>query len=68
LIGQYSITLAYSHAPAAEVSVFNYSSIIIATILGFLLWSEVPDILSGIGGLFIVIAGIFSWWYNQKKR
>ncbi|MFP4457296.1 MAG: DMT family transporter [Clostridia bacterium] len=66
LIGQYSITLAYSYAPAAEVSIFNYSSIIIATILGFILWSEVPDVMSFTGGLLIIIAGIFSWWYNKK--
>ncbi len=67
IIGQYSITLAYSFAPAAEVSVFNYSSIIIASVLGFILWSETPDMLSTIGGVLIIIAGIFSWWYNQKS-
>jgi len=67
LVGQYSITLAYSYAPAAEVSIFNYSSIIIAAILGFILWTEIPDLLSVIGGVLIIIAGIFSWWYNRKK-
>lgn len=67
LVGQYGITLAYTYAPAAEVSIFNYSSIIVSAILGFILWSEIPDALSVAGGSLIILAGFYSWWYNQKN-
>ena len=66
LVGQYSITLAYNYAPAAEVSIFNYSSIIISAILGYFIWAEVPDLMSVIGGSIIIAVATYSWWYNQK--
>lgn len=34
--GQFGITLAYTFAPAREISVYDYSQIIFATILGIL--------------------------------
>ena len=33
--GQFTITAAYSYAPAGKISIFDYSQIIFATLLGF---------------------------------
>ena len=35
--GQFSITAAYTNAPAKEISVYDYSQVIFAAILGFFL-------------------------------
>lgn len=40
--GQFGITAAYYHAPAKEISIYDYSQIIFSTILGFFLFGQVP--------------------------
>ncbi len=58
-VGQFSITKAYTYAPAKEISVFDYSSVIFSALLGILFLSEVPDALSIIGYV-IIIASAFA--------
>ena len=41
--GQFGVTLAYTHAPAREVSVYDYSQILFAAALGYFLFDQVPD-------------------------
>lgn len=56
--GQFSITAAYTHAPAREISVFDYSQIIFAAMLGTFFLGEMPDSFSFIGYLIIIGAGV----------
>lgn len=56
-IGQFGLTHAYRYAKASEVSIYTYSGIIFATIIGFIIWNEIPDILSIFGGLLIILSG-----------
>lgn len=67
-IAQFSLTLAYKNAPASEVSVYDYSNIIFASLLGFVFWRETPDVFSLIGGLLIIISGIVIFIYNNKHK
>lgn len=60
--GQLSITAAYQHAPAREISVFDYSQVVYAAIFGFLLFGELPDIWSFVGYV-IIIGTAFVKWY-----
>ncbi len=56
-IGQFGLTHAYRHAKASQVSIYTYTGILFAAIIGFLVWNEVPDLLSIIGGLLIILSG-----------
>jgi len=56
--GQYGLTLAYRHARAAEISILSYSTVVFSALLGLLLWAEVPDTLSLLGGALILGAGV----------
>ena len=47
--GQFAITAAYANAPAREISVFDYSQIVFAALLGFFFLNQIPDLLSVIG-------------------
>ena len=60
--GQLSITAAYQHAPARDISVFDYSQVVYAALFGFFLFGEVPDIWSFIGYV-IIIGTAFVKWY-----
>lgn len=63
--GQFSITAAYCHAPAKEISVYDYSQIIFATSLGYLFFREIPDKYSFIGYGIIIFAAAAMFWYNN---
>ncbi len=66
--GQFTITAAYSHAPASEISVFDYTQIIFVSLLGFFVFGEIPDILSVTGYIIICAVGIFMFFYRPKKN
>lgn len=66
-IAQFALTNAYRYAPASEVSIYDYTSIIFSGIIGFAIWSEVPDFLSIMGSVLIIGAAVFAFIYNGKK-
>lgn len=65
--GQFSITSAYSYAPAKEISVFDYSQIIFSAVLGFILFGQIPDCLSFLGYFIIVLMAVGMFIYNNKR-
>lgn len=65
--GQFGITAAYTYAPAREISIYDYSQIIFATILGVLFLSEVPDMYSFIGYAVIIAASLVMFVLNNRK-
>ena len=66
-VGQLNITAAYTYAPAKEISVFDYSQVIFAAILGFLFFGELPDMWSWIGYVIIIGTAIVSWRRNLRE-
>lgn len=66
--GQFSITTAYSLAPAKEISVYDYTQVIFAAILGFLLFGQVPDIYSLIGYGIIGTVSVVMFFYQQRTE
>ncbi len=53
-------TRGYASAPASQVGIFSYSSVIFGALIGWLFWNELWDINSFIGGLFIIAAGFLT--------
>ncbi len=66
--GQFSVTAAYTYAPARKISIYDYSQIIFATILGFLIFGEIPDAYSFVGYGLIIAASFFMYLYNRKQH
>lgn len=65
--GQFSITAAYSFAPAREISVYDYTQLIFTASIGFLLFSDIPDIYSFIGYAVIISTAAASYKYNKRN-
>lgn len=65
--GQFSITAAYCHAPAKEISVYDYSQIIFSAVLGFLAFGQIPDLLSWLGYVVICSMAVFMFLYNNRR-
>lgn len=66
--GQFGITAAYFHAPAKEISIYDYSRVIFAAIFGFFLFNQVPDAFSFLGYVLICSMAVVMFVYNKKKR
>ena len=66
--GQFGITEAYYHAPAKEISIYDYSQIIFSTILGFFLFGQVPDRYSVLGYVIICAMALWMFVYNKNRE
>jgi len=70
--GQLCITKAYTKAAARDISVFDYSQILFAAILGWIFLAELPDIFSWIGYVIIIGTAIAKWrymmWRDRKEK
>ena len=75
-VGQFWWTRALHLAPASAVAPFYYLSLVWASILGFMVWGEVPTIGVVIGSIIVVASGIFllvretypGRWLARRKR
>ena len=66
-VGQLGITKAYICAPAREISVYDYTQVIFAAVLGFFVFGDIPDWLSILGYILICGAGVAMFLYNKKR-
>ena len=65
--GHYFLTIAYSQAPAAVVSPFNYTQLIGAAVLGYLIFDESPDVWTWAGAAVIIASGLYVG-YRERVR
>ncbi len=62
--GQFAITAAYRYAPAKEISVFDYSQVLFASLWGALFFAELPDGYSILGYVIIIGTAFAKWYYT----
>jgi drug/metabolite transporter (DMT)-like permease len=55
------IIMALHMAPASTLQPFNYTMLVWATVLGFLIFGDLPDAWTVSGALVIVASGLYSW-------
>jgi drug/metabolite transporter (DMT)-like permease len=67
-IGQYWWTRALHLAPASAVAPFYYLSLIWASILGFVIWGDMPTTSLVIGSAIVAASGLFLLWRESKIR
>lgn len=65
--GQFSITGAYRHAPAREISIYDYSQVIFSAIIGFFLFGDIPDVFSFLGYFIICGMAVLNFLYNNGR-
>lgn len=64
--GMTLMTQAFRFAPAAVIAPFDYTALLWATALGWLIWSEVPDLATYVGAGIIILSGLFIVFREQK--
>lgn len=68
VLAQFLLSIAFGNAPAAVVTVFNYSGLIWATFFGWVIWQEWPSQSILIGGCIVILSNIFVIWRENKVR
>ncbi len=65
--GQLAMTRAYGVGSALLSAALQYTIIIFASVLGFLLWGDRPDPLAALGMAVIVAASLLSVWCTARR-
>jgi drug/metabolite transporter (DMT)-like permease len=66
--GQWIVVLAFRYADASVLAPFSYSQLVWATILGFLVFGEVPDIWTLLGAAIIIASGLYTAHRERLRR
>jgi len=67
-LAQWSLSIAFRHAQAAIVTVFNYSGIVWATLFGWLIWNDLPLPQVFAGAAIVIAANALIVWRESRLR
>lgn len=65
-LGQICLTSAYRHAEAGLVAPFDYASMILAIVIGYTAFAEVPTATTLLGAAIIIAAGSLIIWRERR--
>jgi drug/metabolite transporter (DMT)-like permease len=66
--GQWIVVLAFRYADASVLAPFSYTQLLWVSILGFLVFGEVPDVWTVTGAVFIVASGLYTAHRERVRR
>ena len=66
--GQWIVVLAFRYADASVLAPFSYTQLLWVSILGFLVFDEVPDVWTVVGAAFIVSGGLYTAHRERVRR
>lgn len=64
---QWCVSTAYKYAPAGEISIYSYTSIVFSAIMGIVIWGELPAFAS-ILGMIAIFGGAFVIFRKDAKN
>ncbi len=66
--GQWIVVLAFRYADASVLAPFSYTQLVWVSLLGFLVFGEVPDVWTVSGAIFIVASGLYTAHRERIRR
>ena len=67
-LGMTLITQAYRFAPAAVIAPFDYSALLWAILLGWLIWNDIPGPNVWLGAGILIASGLYILHRETRKR
>ncbi len=67
-LGHYCVARAMTYGPANVLSPFQYFQLIGSVIVGYLMFSEIPDLYTWLGSAVIIASGLFIGWLESRRR
>ena len=68
IIGHLFMIKAFSSAPASIIAPFGYAGLLFATLFGLIIFKEVPDLMTMLGAMTIVSAGLYVWYRDKVTQ
>lgn len=65
--GHYCVARAFTYAPANLIAPLNYTQMIGSVVVGYLMFSEIPDFYTWLGSAVIIAAGLLVGWHGRKR-
>ena len=59
MVAHYAIAASFKRAEVSLITPFEYTALIWAAILGYLIWDEIPEVRVWIGAVIIVASGLY---------
>lgn len=66
-LAQFAITAAYTYAPPKEISVYDFSQVVFASLLSLIVFSTLPDLYSIVGYVIIIAMAVVNYFLSNKK-
>lgn len=66
--GQYLLYESFRHAPASVIAPTEYTALVWAVILGYLIWHDLPTHTGIIGGVLIVLSSVIVMLGERKAK
>ena len=67
-LAQYLMTLSYQHSEIAVVAPMKFLSIAFGGLLGYFIWTEIPEFQSLVGIIIIVASGLYTLHREMLRR
>ena len=67
-LGHFMVAQAHRYASAATLAPFLYQQIIYMTLLGWLVFGQVPGLLVMVGALVVVLSGLYLLWLEMRRH
>ncbi|MEZ5843943.1 MAG: DMT family transporter [Hyphomicrobiaceae bacterium] len=65
-IGQLLLTESYRHADTSTIAPFDYTSMLFALAIGYIVFAEVPTLVMLAGAAIVIAAGLFVIWREHQ--
>lgn len=66
-LAQLLLTQAYRHAPVNVIAPYEYTSLLWATLFGWIFWGDLPTVVTLLGAAVIVVADLWVLFTETKK-
>ena len=65
-VGQILMTQGYRHADVSVLATFDYSSLLFAVAIGFVVFGDIPSLSVWIGSVIVISAGLAVVWQESR--
>ncbi|RYX98516.1 MAG: DMT family transporter [Bradyrhizobiaceae bacterium] len=67
-VGHWIVVLAFRYADASVLAPFSYVQLMWVTLLGFIVFSEIPDLWTFVGAAIIIASGVYTAHRERVRR
>ncbi len=65
-VAHYALIKALEYAEAGAVQPYAYTLLVWVTILGFVVFGDMPDVWTIVGAAIVVLSGLYTWHHDRR--